>query len=53
VIPIDTKLRDASRLGIPGPIFAPTSKASEAYGELLELLLQDLPQTIKPKGVPR
>ncbi|MCX7087673.1 MAG: ParA family protein [Methylococcales bacterium] len=40
VIPIDTKFREASRLGIPGPLYVPTSKASEAYAELLEVLLQ-------------
>ncbi len=42
VIPIDTKYRDASRLGIPGPLYVPTSKASEAYADLLEFLLQDI-----------
>lgn len=41
VIPVDTKYREASRLGIPGPLYAPTSKASAAYAGLLELLLQE------------
>ncbi|MCK5120745.1 MAG: ParA family protein [Methylococcales bacterium] len=41
VIPIDTKVRDASLQGIPASIFDPNSKAVIAYTELLELLLQD------------
>lgn len=41
VIPIDTKFREASRLGVPGPLYIPSSKASEAYTELLEMLLQE------------
>mgnify|MGYP000609612836 CR=1 FL=1 len=40
VVPIDTKIRDASLQGIPAPLFEPNSKASKAYTELLELLLQ-------------
>jgi chromosome partitioning protein len=40
VVPIDTKFREASRLGIPGPLYVPSSKAAEAYAELLEELLQ-------------
>ncbi len=40
VVPIDTKFKEASRLGIPGPLYVPGSKAAEAYTELLELLLQ-------------
>jgi len=34
-IPVDTQLREASRLGVPVSILAPKSKASIAYGELL------------------
>ena len=41
VIPVDTKVRDASQLGIPLPLFDKHSKAAEAYEELLELLLLD------------
>ena len=41
VIPIDTKIRDASLQGIPAPIIQPNSKAVEAYADLLELLLQE------------
>ncbi len=41
VIPIDTKIRDASLKGIPAPIIEPNSKAVVAYTELLELLLQE------------
>jgi chromosome partitioning protein len=41
VIPIDTKIRDASLQGIPAPLLEPNSKAVTAYTELLELLLQE------------
>lgn len=41
VIPVDTKVRDASRLGMPLSIFDKDAKAAEAYSELLELLLLD------------
>lgn len=40
VIPIDTKLRDASLQGIPASIAEPNSKAVLAYTDLLEFLLQ-------------
>jgi chromosome partitioning protein len=40
-IPVDTKIRDASRAGVPVSLFVKNSKAAEAYTELLELLLQD------------
>ena len=39
VIPIDTKIRDASIQGIPAPLYEPKSKSVEAYASLLELLL--------------
>ncbi|MGD0959030.1 MAG: ParA family protein [Methylomonas sp.] len=41
VIPVDTRIRDASALGIPLPMFDKNSKALEAYSELLEQLLLD------------
>lgn len=41
VIPIDTKVRDASIQGVPVPIFDPKAKSVEAYANLLELLLQE------------
>lgn len=41
VIPVDTKVRDASAVGIPLPLFDKNAKAVEAYSELLELLLLD------------
>lgn len=44
VIPIDTKVRDASLKGIPVPLLDTPSKAVDAYTELLELLLQDKSQ---------
>jgi len=42
VIPIDTKIREASSQGIPAPLFDPQAKAVEAYAELLESLLLEL-----------
>jgi len=41
VIPVDTRVRDASSAGIPLSLYDKTSKAVEAYSELLELLLLD------------
>lgn len=38
-IPIDTKFRDASRVGMPLPVMAPRARGSQAYGALLEFLL--------------
>lgn len=43
VIPIDTRVRDASQAGIPLPLLDKSSKAVEAYSALLELLLLDKP----------
>ena len=43
VIPVDTRVRDASAAGIPLPLYDKSSKAVEAYAELLELLLLDKP----------
>jgi chromosome partitioning protein len=40
IIPIDTKFRDASHLHIPPSIYAPESRGSYAYLELLKDLLQ-------------
>ena len=51
VIPIDTKIRDASLQGIPAPILEPNSKAVKAYTELLELLLQEKIQLDKKMAV--
>ena len=41
LIPIDTRLRDASRAGIPPAVFDPKGRAVTAYGKLLEHLLND------------
>ncbi len=41
VIPVDTKVRDASRAGVPLSLFDANAKAAEAYSDLLELLLLD------------
>jgi len=38
-IPVDTQLREASRVGIPAPILTPSSKAVISYNELLKKLL--------------
>mgnify|MGYP000055233697 CR=1 FL=1 len=51
VIPIDTKIRDASIQGIPVPIYDPKSKSVEAYTNLLELLLQENKQIDKKMAV--
>ena len=37
-IPVDTQLREASRVGVPAPILSPKSRAVLAYGELLSTL---------------
>lgn len=37
-IPVDTKLRDASRAGVPPHLFAPNSRGVEAYLSLLNYL---------------
>lgn len=41
VVPIDTKVREASRLGVPLPLLDKEAKAVESYSELLEQLLHD------------
>jgi chromosome partitioning protein len=41
VIPVDTKVRDASQIGVPLPLLDKSAKAVDAYSELLELLLLD------------
>lgn len=41
VIPVDTKLRDASRAGIPPAQYAPEARAVTAYARFLETLLHD------------
>lgn len=51
VIPIDTKIRDASNEGIPIPLYDQNSKSAEAYAQLLELLLQENSQADKKMAV--
>jgi len=41
VIPVDTKIRDASHQGIPAPLIDPDSKSVVAYTALLDMLLLD------------
>lgn len=38
VVPVDTRLRDASREGLPAPVFCPGSRAVAAYAELFSAL---------------
>ncbi len=50
-IPVDTKLRDASKAGVPPHLFQPGSRSVEAYRSLYKWLLQtkeqrtEIPQT--------
>lgn len=37
-IPEDTRFRDASKAGVPLPVFAPQARGSEAYASLLKFL---------------
>ncbi|MCV6613919.1 MAG: hypothetical protein OIF35_03005, partial [Cellvibrionaceae bacterium] len=37
-IPVDTKLRDASRLGVPANLFQPAARGVQAYGSLYRYL---------------
>ena len=48
-IPVDTKFREASRLGKPGSYLYPQSKGIQSYRLLLDTLLQDSKnETIEP-----
>ncbi len=47
VIPVDTKVREASRLGIPASICMPNSRAVQAYEGLLESLLHRRTQSVQ------
>ncbi len=40
VIPIDTRFREASRVGVPPAIFDPRARGVRAYARLLEMLVQ-------------
>ncbi len=51
VIPIDTKIRDASLQGIPASIKEPNSKAVEAYAELLAYLSPENMQSAKKLAI--
>jgi chromosome partitioning protein len=48
VIPTDTKLREASREGIPGSFYAPDCRSVEAYTNFLESLIQELSPQVTP-----
>ena len=43
LIPIDTRFREASRVGLPPAIFDPRARGVEAYARLLEELVQRQP----------
>ncbi len=44
VIPVDTQFREASKSGLPLPVFNPQARGNEAYGSLLRWLqAQDTP----------
>lgn len=51
VIPIDTRIRDASIESIPVPLYAPKSKSVEAYTALLDMLLLENNQADKKMAV--
>jgi len=51
VIPIDTRVRDASIEGIPVSLYAPKSKSVEAYTALLDMLLLENNQADKKMAV--
>lgn len=45
-IPVDTKLRDASKAGIPPSLFAPDSRSVEAYRSLYKWLQVQVPEPV-------
>ncbi|WPL19064.1 Sporulation initiation inhibitor protein soj [Thiorhodovibrio winogradskyi] len=44
-VPVDTRLRDASRAGVPPAFYDPRSRAVTAYTDLLETLRRDSPSS--------
>ncbi|MBL4867368.1 MAG: ParA family protein [Pseudomonadales bacterium] len=48
-IPIDTKLRDASKAGVPPSVYDRNSRAVKAYGSLLKYLLQHDIEPVHPQ----
>lgn len=53
-VPVDTRLRDASRAGVPPAFYDPRSRAVTAYTDLLENLRRESPNAppIPSKGKP-
>ncbi len=51
LIPVDTRLRDASRAGIPPAVFDPNGRAVSAYSILLEHLLHGTEQWVSGLAV--
>lgn len=47
-IPVDTKLRDASKAGVPPHLFQPDSRSVEAYRSLYKWLCQEFAQDDTP-----
>jgi len=52
VIPVDTRFREASKVGLPPPVADPRGRGVEAYSSLLELLLSE-PRPMPASGVAR
>ena len=49
-IPVDTQLREASRLGVPLTVWQPEARGAEAYGRLLDALLEKRNQRLRIAG---
>lgn len=50
VVPIDTRFRDASRAGLPPAIYDPRTRGVRAYAQLLEELVQQVPDAAREAG---
>ena len=48
VIPVDTRFRDASRVGVPPALYDPRARGVQAYGRLLEELVRQAPAATPP-----
>jgi len=51
-VPIDTRLREASRAGLPPAVFDPRSRAVSAYSDLLEFLMSHADRCGEASGEP-
>lgn len=50
-IPVDTKIREASRIGLPISECMPNSRATQAYGQLLESLLHRRARSVQKMAI--